>query len=394
MKFDFNLYSALLLPAVIQGIIYAVLLWRRSKAHENKSDFFLSLLCLYSVFHISQWMLGFAGWYDVKDIHTLFVFYFPFKNWFILGPLLYYFVVTRTNHAFEFKRKDIFHFIPGLLYYAYALFCILHDIVWLRLIKGVPLEGFEGTRGYFAQQNFGILETPITVLSFLLLIFYIIKSLLHYRGYKEHIINEHSNVEEVSIKWLRNILYALISAFILAIIFIIATTFMPNLNYISAWWIYLVWAIITFYISIAGYNDNSHLNTSIRYSDSIEMKTKVDDRVADDLPKIDLKKIASQDKSYLKPNLNLNDFAKQAGIPSAQVSKILNSKYNQNFNEFINTFRIEEVKSKLNAPNYSHYSILGIALECGFNSKATFNRVFKNITGQSPSAFKKSQIDK
>jgi AraC-like DNA-binding protein len=201
-------------------------------------------------------------------------------------------------------------------------------------------------------------------------------------------------VEEVSIKWIRNILYALISVFILAILFRAATTFIPDLTYISAWWVYLAWAIITFYISIAGYNDNSHLNTSIQYNEAITIDNNVDNKIEDDLPIIDLKEIAFKEKSYLKPNLNLNDYAKQAGIASAQVSKILNSKYNQNFNEFVNTFRIEEVKAKLNDPNYSHYSILGIALECGFNSKATFNRVFKNITGQSPSAYKKSQIPK
>ena len=205
------------------------------------------------------------------------------------------------------------------------MFCILHDIVWLLIIKGIALETFEGTRGKFAQQNLGVLEIPITVLGFLLLIYYIIKSLIHYRGYKRHIINEHSNVEEVSIKWIRNILYALISVFILAILFRAATTFIPDLTYISAWWVYLAWAIITFYISIAGYNDNSHLNTSIQYNEAITIDNNVDNKIEDDLPLIDLKEIAFKEKSYLKPNLNLNDFAKQAGIPSAQVSKILNS---------------------------------------------------------------------
>ena len=198
-------------------------------------------------------------------------------------------------------------------------------------------------------------------------------------------------MEEVSLKWIRNILYALISVFILAILCQIVSYVMTDFNYISAWWTYLVWAVITFYISIAGYNDNSHLNTAVQFSESRTFKNIEETSIVSDLPEIDLKAIVQSKKSYLKSNLNLNDFAKQAGIPSAQVSKILNSKYNQNFNEFINTFRIEEVKEKLNDPNFNHYSILGIALECGFNSKATFNRVFKNITGQSPSQFKKSQ---
>ncbi|MEL6988698.1 MAG: hypothetical protein AAGK97_12825, partial [Bacteroidota bacterium] len=198
--FDFNLYSALLIPAVIQGSIYSALLWKRSKSHDNKSDWFLALLCLYGVFHIAQWMLGFAGWYDARNEYSLFMFYFPFKNWFIIGPLLFYFVKTRTNSNYIFNKKDWLHFLPGLLFYAYALFCFLYDVVFLKWIKGVELAEFNGMRGFFAQQNFGILDTPLTIAAFGLLIFYIVRSIMYYNSYKSHIKNEHSNAEEVSLK--------------------------------------------------------------------------------------------------------------------------------------------------------------------------------------------------
>jgi AraC-like DNA-binding protein len=66
------------------------------------------------------------------------------------------------------------------------------------------------------------------------------------------------------------------------------------------------------------------------------------------------------------------------------VSKMINQGFGQNFNDFINQFRIEAVKEKLQKGEHLQQTLLGIAFDCGFNSKATFNRSFKKITGQSP----------
>ena len=64
--------------------------------------------------------------------------------------------------------------------------------------------------------------------------------------------------------------------------------------------------------------------------------------------------------------------------------------FNKNFNEFINHYRVEACKAKILAGETIHLSLLGIAFECGFNSKATFNRTFKKLTGSTPSQFSKS----
>lgn len=70
----------------------------------------------------------------------------------------------------------------------------------------------------------------------------------------------------------------------------------------------------------------------------------------------------------------------------------LNNKLETNFFEYINRNRVEEVKVKITNPVYSNYSLLGIAFESGFNSKSAFNRVFKNITGNTPTQYKKAHL--
>jgi AraC-like DNA-binding protein len=79
--------------------------------------------------------------------------------------------------------------------------------------------------------------------------------------------------------------------------------------------------------------------------------------------------------------------ADDLSISKHRLSQAINSGRKKNFYKFINEFRIEEVKDRLSDSAYAHYSILGIALECGFNSKTSFNRIFKEETGLTPTEF-------
>ncbi|MBW6492346.1 MAG: AraC family transcriptional regulator [Lentimicrobium sp.] len=94
------------------------------------------------------------------------------------------------------------------------------------------------------------------------------------------------------------------------------------------------------------------------------------------------------EKPYLDADLTLPQLATRLQIPSHLLSRVINEKFGLNFFDFINQYRVDELKSKLNNPEFDNLSLLGIAFECGFNSKSAFNRVFKKITGLTPSEFK------
>lgn len=97
-------------------------------------------------------------------------------------------------------------------------------------------------------------------------------------------------------------------------------------------------------------------------------------------------------KPYLNNDYNLQMMADDLAISKHNLSQVINSGQKKNFYKFINEFRVEEVKEKLTNPTYQHYSILGIALECGFNSKTSFNRIFKEETGYTPTDFIKKNL--
>jgi AraC-like DNA-binding protein len=105
---------------------------------------------------------------------------------------------------------------------------------------------------------------------------------------------------------------------------------------------------------------------------------------------IKIKNYMDTDKPYLDADLTLQQLASSLEIPSHHLSRVVNEKFGYHFFDFINHYRVEEVKIKISDPKFQNYSLLGVAFECGFNSKSAFNRVFKKTTGLTPSEYQKS----
>jgi len=95
------------------------------------------------------------------------------------------------------------------------------------------------------------------------------------------------------------------------------------------------------------------------------------------------------EKLYMNPLLNLQLLADRLTITSNQLSLVLNECVGSSFYDFVNSYRVEEVKNRLNDPKYKNQTLLAISGDCGFNSKSAFNRIFKNFTGKTPSQFQK-----
>jgi AraC-like DNA-binding protein len=97
-------------------------------------------------------------------------------------------------------------------------------------------------------------------------------------------------------------------------------------------------------------------------------------------------------KPYLNPDLSLPQLASELNITSHYLSQVINEQFNLNFFDFVNGYRVEAFKEKITETEFRNYSLLGIAFECGFNSKSAFNRIFKKYTGITPSQYKESTL--
>jgi len=103
-----------------------------------------------------------------------------------------------------------------------------------------------------------------------------------------------------------------------------------------------------------------------------------------------LKEAVAAGRLYEDAELTLATLAVKLGIHPHDLSKIINLGLKKNFSDFINEFRVREVARKIQDPAYDHLNMMGIAYESGFNSKTTFNRVFREMTGKTPIEYKNS----
>lgn len=96
----------------------------------------------------------------------------------------------------------------------------------------------------------------------------------------------------------------------------------------------------------------------------------------------------NEEKPFLEGDISLITLAGSLDVNPKTLSYVINEHMHKNFNQYINDWRIEEVKKRLNDKEYSHLKMLTIAFDCGFNSKSTFNLAFKKATGLSPSEYR------
>lgn len=138
------------------------------------------------------------------------------------------------------------------------------------------------------------------------------------------------------------------------------------------------------------------LKKTIYQTDNLEHKEKEKVKLLDESTIQDyssrLLDYMSTKKPYLDPDVSLRDLGKQIDVHPNHLSWLLNNNLGKNFNEFINHYRIEYFKNLAQNPDNSHFSILGLAYDSGFNSKTVFNTYFKKETGMTPKEYiKKNQ---
>jgi AraC-like DNA-binding protein len=115
-------------------------------------------------------------------------------------------------------------------------------------------------------------------------------------------------------------------------------------------------------------------------------KSRLDEKTANTLAE-QLSMYMNSQKPYLEPELTLSSLAKMLHLSTNDLSQIINRVFNKSFFDFVTTYRIEEVKKALQAGAHKNQTLLSISFECGFNSKASFNRAFKATTGYTPTAY-------
>jgi len=383
MGFELNIYSTFLLLPFSQAVLFGILLICKTGDKFKISNLLLGTILLMLSIKIAYWMLGFAGWYDSHDAYTTFMFYFPFNTICLIGPLIYFYFLSATNQDFKFEKRHAYHLCLPIIWILVILSKLSLDYILYFPFPKAPFTQF-GTKGPLAEIDKSIL---FTLISYGSLIYYLLLTFKSYKAYEQYAIQNLSSLESIDFVWLRNILSALALGLVLMFIYQIVNWVTP-ISYKTNWYSYLFLGLLVYYLGIKGYMFQGLNKPALYFTQQI----KIDDdqsnevKVFLDLPNHmnELTQLLDQQKPYLISELTLSQLASMMKLNSGLLSKVINIGYNLNFNDFINGYRINEVLSRINDQQHKKITLLGIALDSGFNSKATFNRAFKKQTGKTP----------
>lgn len=399
MTFYFSAYSSPLLFGFVQGWIYAVLLWVRGRREERLSDVLLGWVLVGLSFNIWEYMLGFGGiemlWRELE--------FFPRTLGFLLPALGYFYLKSQVNADFRFRGRDAWHTMPFLVFVIYHVSVFAMGPAFVEHWKATVHSPYH-------------LDDIEFIAGVGLNVYYLLLSLRLYRRYRAWIKTQFSETETISFRWFRNFLLALTTTILFSLLMTLLSLVL-NLSYWQNWWDELAGVVLIYYVSINGYAQVQPgrrlifeplpepqaltLPVSIVVSEgetepvwaSIERERVIAQPAlsADVLLWRDtLLAYMDNERPYLDPDLSLVDLARRLKTNASVLSPVINAGTGKNFNDFINQYRVDAFKQQALDPANQHLSLLGIALDCGFNSKATFNRAFRKLTGQSPREFVES----
>jgi AraC-like DNA-binding protein len=308
---------------------------------------------------------------------------------FLHGPFLFIYILALTRPKNIGWKNILVHALLPLV-----ILTLFFPFLSLSVNEKITLFKAKG-KGY---------ETTMLISSILLDIsgvFYLFLYFKYLHEHKKRILRVFSNQDKINLNWLRLMIF-------MVLIIWIAIIIIRNDD--------LIFTLSTIYVIILGYfgikqvgifsNNNIQLESEgklntfeedevIEAIDSLEEKKKyAKSGLRDEDAKIlheKLTNVMGDKKLFKESELTLVELANFLNVHPNYLSQVINEKEGVNFYDYINRLRVEEFKRLSILPTYQKYTIIAIAYECGFNSKSTFNRIFKKYTNLSPSEFLKAQ---
>ncbi|MBL7791206.1 MAG: AraC family transcriptional regulator [Saprospiraceae bacterium] len=373
--------TLLLSGNIIAWFLSVVLLTKRGRVTH---DYLLALWLASMGYVLFGYSLVYSGAH--VDNPTLTVIGMPLPL--MQGPFLFLYTKYSIRNI-NFRKIDLLHFLPVMFSFVvlFGSFFLMPQPerveVFRQQGKGYETQLMINLAGIYLS---GLVYIPVTL-----------RMLIHYR---KNLKNEFSNTERIQFNWL---LYLLIG---IGIIWIVVW-FISEDRFIYA--ATSIFVILLGYFGIQQADIFGHARLALQQAPEEQeapvlpevptmeaaakyQRSSLNDEMAADLYE-QLVQLMQREKPYLEPELTLGELAKLMNIHPNHLSQVINAKADKNFYDFINAWRIEEFLRQADDPANQQFTLLALAFDCGFNSKASFNRNFRNFTGHAPTAYLKGRIE-
>ncbi|NQV15501.1 AraC family transcriptional regulator [bacterium] len=383
--------TTILLLASIQALFLAILVF--AKKNKQLSDMilgvWLTLIAVHVAIYFADAKLGVLS-PSLLNLNAG----FPFLQ----GPFLFLYVKTLTDHGARIRSSYIYHFIPYILHVGYLYFV-------LNSFSSNP-DGLQITIHIFEQPAF------FNILLLGSVPFYAGWSFILLRAFRLNILSTFSSIEKINLDWLRYLIYGMGLVWLIVIIVFLTVKIQGSgQSHDVRHLIFVALTVFVYAIGYFGLKQTAIFSNMLLYTNQADLsevnklievklvktsnpadsqkykKSSLKDNEASAVLK-SLRAYMEANKPYMDDQLTLPELADALTVSVNHLSQVINELCQQNFFDFVNAYRVDEVKRKLQDPKNEVFSLLSIAYDCGFGSKSAFNQIFKYNTGQTPTQFK------
>lgn len=374
MPVQLNIF--LLLFGGLQGLLFTIFLIRKKLYRAG----YIFLLLYFAVLLLQVVLKVMSKGWLMQNWGTLYQISYQLP--FLYGPLIYLFARQQTNNGGT-RQRDILHFLP---------FAITFSLLNMRSI------------GFADQLQFLFFEGERRLV--LQLVSLSVYHWLAYRCWQQHsssIKKYYSDIQKLQLGWLRRfIILSFLLCTIIAFTIYFMYVFYPALN-----WLRMGFLSLTFFIYWVSYCaltqpdifKVAHLQTGEVAPvtlPKLEIRRAPEKYNNSGLSKEDAQRLASaleacmmSRRPYLDPEITIEKLAALVSSTRHHLSQVLNDTIGLSFYEYVNCYRVSEAKTLLTDASRKDHKIASIAYDAGFNSLSSFNDVFKKMTGQTPSQYRK-----
>ncbi|MEI6859799.1 MAG: helix-turn-helix domain-containing protein [Shewanella sp.] len=380
----FNTHDIVLLITIYQCVLFALFLLTFKKGNKQSNILLALFLLSYAAIPLDTLInYGAAFRAHVIDISPNMFYFFGNAYWLEAVFLLFY-VRSLIYKEFRLKKQDALLFVPFILYCTYEI------NIWYMVehaSKVAILNNYQAAAEPLYSRFIGLFRECFRLFCGVL-------CLIELRRYQAQIKDKFANIENVDLTWLKilviGFLFIRTDAILVSLAMFSSFEFNMNINYellglISNYTVLLLISVLIFF--------------SLGFSSVFKgIETSKGDTPTLDKKPIDIAAVnkvlahMTTKKPFLNHRLTLDNLANQLGLPSRNLSQIINRHFKQNFFEFINSYRIDESKQLLECSENTNVTMLKIMEQAGFNSKATFNTFFKKMVGLTPTQYRKKYL--
>lgn len=360
-----NFWAIIYVIAGAQGIFVSLLLLRAKKG-KKPANLFLSALVFLLAVYLFDLFLGRSNLlYRFPQLV-----YFAVPLWYLFAPLTYFYVRAICDQKISVNALFFLHFIP-------FLFVVARIIPFYLLPADVKLNIWANQLPPPSGQLFNYLYAllaPGQILVYSIVVLRMIRR-------RNRAAPDSHKIHVAHLSWLTFTFYLLLAYAAVRMgftthYFLTGTKFQLIINLQ-----FLVFAVIIYSIAYFAIIEPERIFPPVFGRRALRLHIPTKEYAHR------LIRLVESEQLYLNAELKYTELAQRLNISARHLTEVLNKEIGCSFNDFINAYRVEEVKRRMLSPENTHFSLLALALDSGFSNKSSFNRVFKKHTGMTPTAF-------